>query len=109
PVGSSPSPGRPPPCSYWVPCASESRCRSFLVVGSLARESPPDGDASGQNDCKPRPNGAKRPPFTSGAAPGPGARRTNIALSPLDKFRAAGKFFDCTINKRPLTVSIEVT
>ena len=32
-----------------------------------------------------------------------------IDLSPLDKLRAAGKFFDCTINKRPLTVSIEVT
>ena len=32
-----------------------------------------------------------------------------IALSPLEKFRAAGKFLDCTFNKRPLTVSIEVT
>src|SRR5256885_13299940 len=32
-----------------------------------------------------------------------------IALSPLEKFRAAGKFFDVTFNKRPLTVSIEVT
>src|SRR5206468_3464691 len=32
-----------------------------------------------------------------------------IALSPLEKLRAAGKFLDVTFNKRPLTVSIEVT
>jgi MoaA/NifB/PqqE/SkfB family radical SAM enzyme len=32
-----------------------------------------------------------------------------IALSPLQKVRAAGKFLDVTFNKRPLTVSIEVT
>lgn len=32
-----------------------------------------------------------------------------IALSPLQKLRAAGKFLDVTFNKRPLTVSIEVT
>src|SRR3954463_8280468 len=32
-----------------------------------------------------------------------------IALSPLEKFRAAGKFLDVTFNKRPLSVSIEVT
>ncbi len=32
-----------------------------------------------------------------------------IALSPIEKVRAAGKFLDVTFNKRPLTVSIEVT
>src|SRR5258708_25775890 len=32
-----------------------------------------------------------------------------IALSPLEKLRAAGKFLDVTFNKRPLSVSIEVT
>ena len=32
-----------------------------------------------------------------------------IALSPLEKIRAAGKFLDVSFNKRPLTVSIEVT
>ncbi|TMA29245.1 MAG: radical SAM protein [Deltaproteobacteria bacterium] len=32
-----------------------------------------------------------------------------IALSPLEKLRAAGKFLDVTFNKRPITVSIEVT
>src|SRR5437660_1571585 len=32
-----------------------------------------------------------------------------IALSPLEKLRAAGKFLDVSFNKRPLTVSIEVT
>lgn len=32
-----------------------------------------------------------------------------IALSPLEKFRAAGKFLDVTFNKRPITVSLEVT
>jgi MoaA/NifB/PqqE/SkfB family radical SAM enzyme len=32
-----------------------------------------------------------------------------ISLSPLDKLRAAGKFLDVSFNKRPLTVSIEVT
>jgi MoaA/NifB/PqqE/SkfB family radical SAM enzyme len=32
-----------------------------------------------------------------------------IALSPREKIRAAGKFLDVTFNKRPLTVSIEVT
>ena len=32
-----------------------------------------------------------------------------IALSPLEKLRAAGKFLGVTLNKRPLTVSIEVT
>jgi len=32
-----------------------------------------------------------------------------IALSPLEKFRAGAKFVDCTLSKRPLTVSIEVT
>ena len=32
-----------------------------------------------------------------------------IALSPMEKFRAAGKFLDVTFNKRPLSVSIEVT
>ena len=32
-----------------------------------------------------------------------------IALSPLQKLRAAGKFLDVTFNKRPITVSIEVT
>jgi MoaA/NifB/PqqE/SkfB family radical SAM enzyme len=32
-----------------------------------------------------------------------------IALSPLEKLRAAGKFLDITFNKRPLSVSIEVT
>ncbi len=32
-----------------------------------------------------------------------------IALSPLDKLRAAGKFLDVKINRRPLTLSIEVT
>src|SRR3954463_15580133 len=32
-----------------------------------------------------------------------------IALTPLQKVRAAGKFLDVTFNKRPLTVSIEVT
>jgi MoaA/NifB/PqqE/SkfB family radical SAM enzyme len=32
-----------------------------------------------------------------------------IALSPLEKLRAAGKFLDVTFNKRPISVSIEVT
>lgn len=32
-----------------------------------------------------------------------------IALSPLQKLRAAGKFLDVTFNKRPISVSIEVT
>lgn len=32
-----------------------------------------------------------------------------LALSPLDKLRAAGKFLNVTFNGRPLTVSIEVT
>jgi MoaA/NifB/PqqE/SkfB family radical SAM enzyme len=32
-----------------------------------------------------------------------------IALTPLEKLRAAGKFLDVTFNKRPLSVSIEVT
>src|SRR3982074_37339 len=32
-----------------------------------------------------------------------------IALSPLEKLRAAGKFLDVSFNKRPLSVSIEVT
>ena len=32
-----------------------------------------------------------------------------IALTPMEKFRAAGKFLDVQFNKRPLTVSIEVT
>ncbi|MBS2023619.1 MAG: radical SAM protein [Deltaproteobacteria bacterium] len=32
-----------------------------------------------------------------------------IALSPMDKFRAAGKFVDLKLNRRPLSVSIEVT
>jgi MoaA/NifB/PqqE/SkfB family radical SAM enzyme len=32
-----------------------------------------------------------------------------ISLSPLDKFRAAGKFLDVTFNQRPISVSIEVT
>src|SRR5260370_39171225 len=32
-----------------------------------------------------------------------------IALSPLEKLRAAGKFLDVTFNNRPLTASIEVT
>src|SRR3989440_8995532 len=32
-----------------------------------------------------------------------------IALTPLQKVGAAGKFLDVTFNKRPLTVSIEVT
>ena len=32
-----------------------------------------------------------------------------IALSPLEKVRAAGKFLDVHFNKRPLSVSIEVT
>src|SRR5712692_2982219 len=32
-----------------------------------------------------------------------------ISLSPLEKLRAAGKFLDVAFNKRPLTVSIEVT
>lgn len=32
-----------------------------------------------------------------------------IALTPLEKLRAAGKFLDVTLHRRPLTVSIEVT
>lgn len=32
-----------------------------------------------------------------------------LAMSPMDKVRAAGKFLDVKLNKRPLTVSIEVT
>src|SRR5258708_26622155 len=32
-----------------------------------------------------------------------------IALTPLEKLRAGGKFLDVTFNKRPLSVSIEVT
>jgi MoaA/NifB/PqqE/SkfB family radical SAM enzyme len=32
-----------------------------------------------------------------------------IALTPLEKVRAAGKFLDVTFNKRPISVSIEVT
>jgi len=32
-----------------------------------------------------------------------------IALTPLEKLRAAGKFLDVSFNKRPLSVSIEVT
>jgi MoaA/NifB/PqqE/SkfB family radical SAM enzyme len=32
-----------------------------------------------------------------------------LAMSPLDKLRGAGKFLDVKLNKRPLTVSIEVT
>ncbi len=33
----------------------------------------------------------------------------NIALSPLDKARGVAKFLDVKLNRRPLTVSIEVT
>lgn len=32
-----------------------------------------------------------------------------ISLSPMEKMRAAGKFLDVTLHKRPLTVSLEVT
>ena len=32
-----------------------------------------------------------------------------LAMSPTDKVRAAGKFLDVKLNKRPLTVSLEVT
>jgi MoaA/NifB/PqqE/SkfB family radical SAM enzyme len=32
-----------------------------------------------------------------------------LAMSPMDKVRAAGKFLDVKLNKRPLTVSLEVT
>src|SRR5262245_38660469 len=32
-----------------------------------------------------------------------------IALSPMEKLRGAAKFLDVTLNKRPLTVSLEVT
>ena len=32
-----------------------------------------------------------------------------LAMSPLEKLRAAGKFLDVKFNQRPLTVSIEVT
>lgn len=32
-----------------------------------------------------------------------------LAMSPMEKVRAAGKFLDVKFNKRPLTVSIEVT
>src|SRR5664279_705211 len=32
-----------------------------------------------------------------------------LAMSPLDKLRGAGKFLDVKLNRRPLTVSIEVT
>jgi MoaA/NifB/PqqE/SkfB family radical SAM enzyme len=32
-----------------------------------------------------------------------------IALTPMEKFRAAGKFLDVKFNQRPLSVSIEVT
>src|ERR1700687_988260 len=32
-----------------------------------------------------------------------------ISLSPMEKMRAAGKFLDVTLHKRPLTRSLEVT
>src|SRR5580700_2070457 len=32
-----------------------------------------------------------------------------LAMSPMEKVRAAGKFLDVKLNKRPLTVSLEVT
>src|SRR5215469_16861816 len=32
-----------------------------------------------------------------------------LAISPMDKVRAAGKFLDVKLNRRPLTVSLEVT
>lgn len=32
-----------------------------------------------------------------------------ISLTPMEKFRAVGKFLDLKLNRRPLTVSIEVT
>jgi hypothetical protein len=32
-----------------------------------------------------------------------------LLLSPMEKLRAAGKFFEVNWNKRPLVVSIEVT
>src|SRR5262245_44970052 len=44
---------------------------------------------------------------------GRGARATGLcvklAMTPMEKVRAAGKFLDVKLNRRPLTVSIEVT
>src|SRR5262249_2331661 len=50
-----------------------------------------------------------RPP----SFPDRGSRATGylvkLAMTPMEKVRAAGKFLDVKLNRRPLTVSIEVT